>query len=146
MKKNTRNALLAAVVAMGAIAPAFAGPHGHGHGPKDRHHDGYAHAPKHRHHGEHAHAPKHRHHDELAQADWGRCPPGLAKKHNGCLPPGQARKLARGQPLPPGAVYTVPAPVLAQAPAGYRYAVVNRQVVLVSQDNVVVDILRSLLG
>jgi Ni/Co efflux regulator RcnB len=81
------------------------------------------------------------------------CPPGLAKKHNGCLPPGQAKKVGRivvGQHIPAGAVYVVPRPVLATLPPppyGYRYAVVDRQVVLVSRnDNIVVDILRSLAG
>jgi Ni/Co efflux regulator RcnB len=81
------------------------------------------------------------------------CPPGLAKKHNGCLPPGQAKKVGRivvGQHIPAGAVYVVPQPVRATLPPppyGYRYAVVDRQVVLVSRsDNIVVDILRSLAG
>jgi hypothetical protein len=51
--------------------------------------------------------------------------------------------------LPPGAVFVVPQAVrstLPPPPVGYRYAVVNNQVVLVSGGNLVVDIVRSLLG
>lgn len=85
----------------------------------------------------------------------GSCPPGLAKKHNGCLPPGQAKKqyghhAVVGERLPSGAVYTLPRHVrstLPPPPIGYRYAVVDNQVVLVNDTNIVVDIvLRSLLG
>ena len=122
MDKKT---LLAAALAALAVAPAFAdkgGPHGrHGNG----HDDGY-------------HAA---------------CPPGLAKKHNGCLPPGQAKKVYRdavvGHHVPPHAVYVVPRHVRASLPApppGYRYAVVNNQVVLVSSTDIVVEIIRSVLG
>jgi hypothetical protein len=128
--------LVAAALGALAVGPAFADPgHGRGHG-------------------------------RWADEDEGRvvladpapviveqgCPPGLAKKHNGCLPPGHARhghRVIVGQPLPPGAVYVVPQPVLSTLPpppAGYRYAVINNQVVLVSNANVVVDIIRSLLG
>ena len=127
----SRKSLLAALLAALAVAPAFAGPGGHGHG-RGGGHDGPAYS--HGHEG------------------GGFCPPGLAKKHNGCLPPGQAKKLHRlavGQPLPPGAVYVVPRHVrstLPPPPAGYRYAVVNNRVVLVSSGNIVVDIVRSLLG
>ncbi len=77
------------------------------------------------------------------------CPPGLARKHNGCVPPGHAKRVIVGQPVPAGTVYVVPQPVLSTlppAPAGYRYAVVDNQVVLVSESNIVVDIIRSLLG
>lgn len=83
----------------------------------------------------------------------GGCPPGLAKKHNGCLPPGQAKKVYRdavvGRHVPPNAVYTIPRDVrvtLPRPPAGYRYAVVNDQVVLVSRTDVVVDIIRNIIG
>ena len=81
------------------------------------------------------------------------CPPGLAKKHNGCQPPGQAKKIYRdpvvGHRVPRGAVYVIPSHVratLPRPPAGCRYAVVNDQVVLVSRDNVVVDIIRTIIG
>lgn len=114
---STHKTILAAVMAAFAIAPAMAGNgNGNGNGGNDGHRN---------------------------------CPPGLAKKNNGCLPPGQAKKLAVGQPLPQGATYAVPRNVLVTlppAPAGYRYAVVHNQVVLVSQQNLVVDIIRSLLG
>lgn len=122
--------LLAALLAALAVAPALAkGPHGHGHGNDDSH----------------AYADRH---DGPAG-----CPPGLAKKHNGCLPPGQAKKVYRdavvGRHVPPNAVYTIPRDVrvtLPRPPAGYRYAVVNDQVVLVSRTDVVVDIIRNIIG
>lgn len=134
MDKKT---LIAAVLAGMAVAPAFAkGGHGHGHGhDKGRGHDD----------------------DRIVYVDrhddFRGCPPGLAKKHNGCLPPGQAKKIYRdavvGHRVPPNAVYVVPQRVrstLPPPPYGYRYAVVNNQVVLVSDTNIVVDIVRSLLG
>jgi hypothetical protein len=78
------------------------------------------------------------------------CPPGLAKKGTGCLPPGQAKKLSIGQPLPTGVPYAVvPQPVLTRLPPppfGYRYVVVGNDVVLVSDGNLVVNILHGLLG
>lgn len=81
------------------------------------------------------------------------CPPGLAKKHNGCLPPGQVKQVYRdavvGHHVPPNAVYVVPRGVrvtLPRPPAGYRYAIVNNQVILVSNTNMVVDIVRDLIG
>ena len=79
-----------------------------------------------------------------------RCPPGLAKKDNGCMPPGQARKWAVGQPVPRGVqTYSVPVQVVRRmppAPAGYRYARIGNDLVLVrQQNNVVVDIVQGLL-
>lgn len=64
----------------------------------------------------------------------GGCPPGLAKKNNGCLPPGQAKKrYAIGRPCPPDVViHEVPAELsvrLGVAPAGYRYGVIDGDVV-----------------
>jgi hypothetical protein len=70
-------------------------------------------------------------HDEYER---GHCPPGLAKKHNGCMPPGQAKKRYRvGYPLPPD-VIVVPVPVvllprLAPCPPGYRYGMVDGDLV-----------------
>ena len=132
-------ALLAAVVAV----PALADKGGGGRGKQD---DDRA-------------VRVERHHDRddrvvlLDRDDHRACPPGLAKKHNGCLPPGQAKKQDRvvvGEAVPPGAVYVIPQRVrstLPPPPYGYRYAVVNNQVVLVSDRNIVVDIvLRNLLG
>ena len=154
-----KHTLIAALVATLAVAPAFAGP-GKGHGK----HEG-KHAAVQQHGGKH-HDGKHARRDDdrrdVVRNDGRRyvyndtrvmgnngCPPGLAKKHNGCLPPGQAKKLAVGHPIPPGAVYTIPPRVLSTLPpppVGYRYAVVNNQVVMVSSGNIVVDIIRSLLG
>lgn len=155
--------LLAALIAAVAATPALA---------KDK--DKHGHKPSHvqKHEGKradrHARADHDRHHardryraDDLydrrngdryrsySRNSYAGCPPGLAKKGNGCLPPGQAKKLAVGQPLPPGAVYRIPRHVRAELPPpppGYRYAVVHNQVVLVSRHDLVVDIIRTLLG
>lgn len=147
MNKNPHKILLAVMLGALAATPALADKGGHGqgkaHGDRDhgvlleRHHD--------------------THRDQriaLRDRDDDRaCPPGLAKKHNGCLPPGQAKKLDRdlviGERIPGDAVYVIPRRVrttLPPAPAGYRYAIVDNQVVLVSSGDIVVDIIRSLLG
>ncbi|HEY0822989.1 MAG TPA: hypothetical protein VGD76_04315 [Ramlibacter sp.] len=165
---TTHKTLLAALLAAMAATPAFADK-GRGRGGDDGHRrDRVEHVE--RHHERHARDDRHdrdgrrysedryyddrryRHHDRVAGYDRS-CPPGLAKKNNGCLPPGQAKKIDRvivGEALPPGAVFTVPRRIrstLPPPPLGYRYAVVNNQVVLVSDNNIVVDIiLRSLLG
>jgi hypothetical protein len=64
------------------------------------------------------------------------CPPGLAKKHNGCRPPGHVRHYVIGQPLPQAVVWQpVPQPLLVQlqpAPYGYRYMMVDNDVLLIS--------------
>lgn len=65
----------------------------------------------------------------------GHCPPGLAKKHNGCMPPGQAKKYTIGGMLPHGHG-PVPAglmQILGPPPSGAYYAMVDRDVVLVSE-------------
>ena len=64
----------------------------------------------------------------------GNCPPGLAKKQNGCLPPGQAKKrYAVGRPLPHGViVIDLPGELsvrIGPAPAGYRYGIVDGDLV-----------------
>jgi len=70
-------------------------------------------------------------HQEYAH---GNCPPGLAKKHNGCMPPGQAKKRYRvGYPLLPDIVI-LPVPVvllprLAPCPPGYRYGMIDGDLV-----------------
>ena len=151
---TSKKTLVAALLATLALSPAFADKGGHGKGGDRR--DRVEHVERHhdRHDGRDGRFDRDdrvvildRHHDRS-------CPPGLAKKHNGCLPPGQAKKANRviiGQALPPGAVFTVPRRTLSTLPpppVGYRYAVVNNQVVLVGNNsNIVVDIiLRSLLG
>lgn len=144
---SVRNILLAAALGALAASPVLAGE-GHGkHGGKHGNKHGQV-TKVEKHGGKHGRG----HADHYAYVEShraGGCPPGLAKKNNGCLPPGQAKKLAIGQPLPHGAVYRVPQPVLATLPPpppGYRYAVVNNQVVLVSGSDIIVDILRSVLG
>ena len=67
----------------------------------------------------------------------GNCPPGLAKKNNGCLPPGQAKKrYVVGQPLPSGIVVAeLPRELnqrLGSAPAGYRYGLLDGDVVILA--------------
>ena len=88
-----------------------------------------------------------------ALADPGGCPAGLVKKHNACVPPAPAKKIYRdaviGHRVPPNANYAIPQQVratLPRAPYGYRYAVVNDQIVLVSRSNMVVDIVRDIIG
>ncbi len=68
------------------------------------------------------------------QYEHGNCPPGLAKKHNGCMPPGQAKKRYRvGYPLPPDViVVAVPVlilPQLSPLPSGYRYGMIDGDLV-----------------
>jgi hypothetical protein len=64
----------------------------------------------------------------------GHCPPGLAKKNNGCLPPGQAKKrYVIGHSLPHGIVVgEVPVELsvrIGPAPAGYRYGIIDGDLV-----------------
>ena len=133
--------LFAALLAAVAFGPALAdGGHGHGGG-----HDGDRHG---------------RGHDEARVIDQRVviaeprhvhrvCPPGLVWNQERCLPRGHVRRVVVGQALPSGAVFVVPQRVrstLPPPPVGYRYAVVDNQVVLVSNHNLVVDILRTLVG
>lgn len=152
----SKTTLVAALVSVLAAAPALADKDGKGKG-KGRGHDHDRVVRVDGDHGRHDDDRHGRHHDAdrvvIVERHHDRsCPPGLAKKNNGCLPPGQAKKANRvvvGQALPPGAVFVVPQRVRATLPPppfGYRYAVVNNQVVLVSDTNIVVDIIRSLLG
>jgi hypothetical protein len=82
----------------------------------------------------------------------GNCPPGLAKKHNGCMPPGQAKKrYAVGHPLPRDIViFEVPVlllPRLAPCPPGYRYGIVDGDLVQLAVGTLlVVDALEGLLN
>ena len=151
---TSKKTLVAALLATLALSPAFADKGGHGKGGDK--HDRVEHVERHhdRHDGRDGRFDRDDRVVILDRHHVRSCPPGLAKKHNGCLPPGQARKANRviiGQALPPGAVFTVPRRTLSTLPpppVGYRYAVVNNQVVLVGNNsNIVVDIiLRSLLG
>ena len=84
------------------------------------------------------------------QYEHGHCPPGLAKKHNGCMPPGQAKKRYRvGHPLPPDIVL-LPVPVillprLAPCPPGYRYGMVDGDLVKLAVGTLlVVDAIQGL--
>ena len=79
----------------------------------------------------------------------GRCPPGLAKKDNGCIPPGQAKKWAIGRPLPRDVIfYDVPQELVVQIgipPAGYRYARVANDILLVAVGTgMVIDAIQDL--
>jgi Ni/Co efflux regulator RcnB len=82
----------------------------------------------------------------------GNCPPGLAKKHNGCLPPGQAKKrYTVGQALPETVrVETVPAELrvqIGEAPPGYRYVIVDGDLVKLSVGTaLVVDAIDGLIN
>lgn len=92
-------------------------------------------------HDDHDHSPRFTSNDRDDWRDYwndqyqhGNCPPGLAKKHNGCMPPGQAKKRYQvGYPLPPHIVL-VPVPVvllprLAPCPPGYRYGMIDGDLV-----------------
>ena len=95
--------------------------------------------------------------DRQAVRTWRRetygrdCPPGLAKKNNGCLPPGQAKKrYVVGQRLPATIVIEqvpkVLLPRLTVAPAGYRYAYVDGDILLIdATSRLVADVIVSLL-
>ena len=79
----------------------------------------------------------------------GRCPPGLAKKGNGCMPPGQAKKWTIGRPLPRDVVsYDVPQELVVKIgipPAGYRYARVANDVLLIAvATGIVIDAIQDL--
>jgi len=81
----------------------------------------------------------------------GNCPPGLAKRNNGCLPPGQAKKrYSVGQRLPPEVIFVDP-PVeltarLRPCPAGYRYVVVDGDLVKLAVGTMlVVDAIQGLV-
>ena len=73
----------------------------------------------------------------------GKCPPGLAKKGYGCLPPGiAAKRYYIGQPLAP-AIILEPVPYglarqLGPAPVGYKYGIVDGDVVMLAAGTLVV--------
>ena len=79
------------------------------------------------------------------------CPPGLAKKNNGCLPPGQAKKrYVIGQSLPRGIVVgELPAELsvrIGPAPAGYRYGILDGDLVKLAVGTMlVVDAIEGLV-
>jgi len=81
----------------------------------------------------------------------GKCPPGLAKKNNGCLPPGQAKKrYVVGHSLPRGIVIDdLPVELsirMGHAPAGYRYGMIDGDVVeLAVGTMLVVDAIEGLV-
>ena len=79
------------------------------------------------------------------------CPPGLAKKNNGCLPPGQAKKrYVIGHSLPHGiAIAELPVELsvrIGPAPAGYRYGIIDGDVVKLAVGTMlVVDAIEGLV-
>ena len=81
----------------------------------------------------------------------GNCPPGLAKKNNGCLPPGQAKKrYSVGHSLPHGIVVgALPADLsvkIGPAPAGYRYGILDGDLVKLAVGTMlVVDAIEGLV-
>jgi len=82
----------------------------------------------------------------------GNCPEGLTKKENSCLPQGLSKKrYAVGQPLSPNVVIG-PIPIelanrLSAPPRGYRYAIVDSDLLKLSTSNlVVVDAVESLVN
>jgi hypothetical protein len=80
----------------------------------------------------------------------GKCPPGLKKKTTVCLPPGRtAKRYTFGSPLP-GTVVIAPLPLdlarrLGSPPIGYRYAIVDGDLVKLTVDTMlVVDAINGL--
>lgn len=83
------------------------------------------------------------------QSRTGKCPPGLARKSNGCNPPGQVKQWQLGQQLSPEVTwYELTRELelqLGQAPAGYRYASVENDILLLELGTqVVVDVIQAL--
>ena len=66
-----------------------------------------------------------------------KCPPGLAKKRNGCMPPGQAKKQYRvGRKLGNVKYEMLPETLfqhLDPVPLGYKYVLVDKDVLLISE-------------
>lgn len=126
---------------------SFADKEGKGHGKHGKHYEDNDHG-KHKHKKSKKHDDDNDHvhvifedHDrvvirEYITREYASCPPGLAKKHNGCLPPGIAKKrYVIGQPLyvewqeiPHDLLINVGAP-----PVGYRYVMVDKDVLLISE-------------
>ena len=81
----------------------------------------------------------------------GNCPPGLTKKNNGCLPPGQAKKrYVIGHPLRHGTVVgELPVELsirIGPAPAGYRYGILDGDLVKLAVGTMlVVDAIEGLV-
>ena len=81
----------------------------------------------------------------------GTCPPGLAKKNNGCLPPGQAKKrYVVGHSVPRGIVVgDLPVELsvrIGPAPAGYRYGIIDGDLVKLAVGTMlVVDAIEGLV-
>ena len=80
----------------------------------------------------------------------GKCPPGLDKKTTECLPKGRtAKRYTIGSPLP-GAVVIAPLPLdlarrLGSPPIGYRYTIVDGDLVKLTVDAMlVVDAINGL--
>jgi hypothetical protein len=81
----------------------------------------------------------------------GKCPPGLAKKNQQCLPPGQLKKrYFVGQPVPQEIeIRAVPEDlvvIIGPPPSGYRYGLIDGDVVEVTvTTRVVVDFIDVLV-
>jgi hypothetical protein len=87
----------------------------------------------------------------VTQYGRGNCPPGLAKKNNGCLPPGQAKKrYVVGHSLPYGIVVgELPVELsrrIGPAPAGYRYGILDGDLVKLAVGTMLVaDVIEGLI-
>ena len=87
----------------------------------------------------------------VTQHGRGNCPPGLAKKNNGCLPPGQAKKrYVVGHSLASGIVVgELPLELsvrIGPAPAGYRYGIIDGDLVKLAVGSLlVVDAIAGLV-
>lgn len=157
VRKIIATLLLLAVPALPAFAKnSKSGEHGNGNGHSEKSHGGNGHDWDDD--DDDDHGPRFSSHDYDSwrvywgdQYDHGHCPPGLAKKHNGCMPPGQAKKrYVIGRPLPVGVVVlpvpVVLLPMLSPCPPGYRYGMIDGDLVQLAVGTMlVVDALNGLL-
>lgn len=141
MRIISKTSILAAMIFMATLGAASADPQW-----ESRHHSrGKAyHKSKHEDHYEHGRERVIIHDDDrvyireyIGREYHEHCPPGLAKKHNGCLPPGHAKRYVIGRPLAGTVIYEdVPQPLLVHlqpVPVGYRYVMVDTDVLLISE-------------
>jgi Ni/Co efflux regulator RcnB len=158
MASTVRNALFALFCVTLAFQAPSAWASG-GHGGKNKKHREYEKHEKHR----SSHNEEHREHErghhgedddyvsvEIRFGDSDRgvihrylsdhyrpyCPPGLAKKRNGCRSPGHTKRYFIGRPIAREIWQPVPYDLFAKlrpAPAGHRYVMVDRDVLLISE-------------
>jgi len=145
---TSRKTLVAGLLAVMAVAPAFADKGGHGKGHDDDR-DRVVRVERDDHHRAGDHDRRDERVVQVEPSHAQGCPPGLAKKHNGCMPPGQAKKWKKGQPLPREVVYYEVPPALVvkigTPPPGYKYVRVASDILMIAiGTSLVVDAIQDL--